>query len=56
MEELKIHIPHVMLWEVKNDKNTTETTKKISSVYDQGVLLTAKSETGFQSFVLVIRH
>ena len=28
MEELKVHIQHVMLWEFKNNKNTTETAKK----------------------------
>ena len=29
MEEQKVHIQYVMLWEFKNNKNTTETTKKI---------------------------
>ena len=39
-----------MLWEFKNNKMTSGTAKKISSVYGQGVLsMTAKSETSFQS-------
>ena len=38
MEELKVHIRHVMLWRFKNNKNTTETAKKILSVYYQGVI------------------
>ena len=38
MEELKVHIRHVMLWKFKNNKNTTETAKKIMSVYSQGVI------------------
>ena len=42
MEELKVHIQHV-LWEFKNNKNTIETAKKISSVYGQGLLLIVKS-------------
>ena len=38
MEELKVHIWHVMLWEFKNNKNAAETAKKISSVYGQSVI------------------
>ena len=54
-----------MLWEFKNNKNATETAKKISCVYTQGAItersswnhltvrkLIAKYETGFQSFNL----
>ena len=33
MEELKVHIRHIMLREFKNNINATETFKKISSVY-----------------------
>ena len=47
MEELKGNIQHV-IWEFKNNKNATETAK-VS-------LLTAKSENGSQSFILVIHH
>ena len=38
MKELKVHIPHVILWEFKNYKNATETAKKICSVYDQNII------------------
>ena len=33
MDELKIHIQYVMLWEFKNNKNTKETVKKMFSVH-----------------------
>ena len=33
MEELKMHIRHVMFREFKNNKNATETAKIISCVY-----------------------
>ena len=32
MEELKVHIQHVMLWEFNNYKNPTETAQKIYTV------------------------
>ena len=38
MEELKLHIWHVMVWEFKNNKNAIEIVKKILSVYGQGVI------------------
>ena len=38
MEELKVHIWHVMLWEFKNNKNATETAKKISSIHGHRVI------------------
>ena len=38
MEELKVYVQYVMLWEFENNKNDTEMAKKICSVYDQGVL------------------
>ena len=31
-----------MLWEFKNNKNVTEMAKKISSVYNQGVITNCK--------------
>ena len=40
MEELKVHIRHIMLWEFKKWSNAAETTEKICSVYgvtDQAV-------------------
>ena len=42
MEELKVHIQHVMLWEFKNNKNATRTAKKICSVYGQGDITDCK--------------
>ena len=38
MEELKVHIWHVILWEFKNNKNVIETATKISSVYGQDII------------------
>ena len=38
MEDEKVPIWHVMLWEYKNNKNTTEKAKKICCVYSQGVI------------------
>ena len=38
MEELKVHMQHVILCKYKNHKNTKETAKKISSVFDQNVI------------------
>ena len=43
MEELKVHIGHVMSWEFKNNKNTTETAKKMFSVYSQSVITESKT-------------
>ena len=37
-KKLKLHIRHVMLREFKNNKTTTETAKKNSCVFDQGVI------------------
>ena len=33
MEDLKVHIQGIMLWEFKNNKNTTETAKKLQCHY-----------------------
>ena len=38
MEELKVHIWHVMLWKFNNNKNASETAKKICSIYGQSVI------------------
>ena len=38
MDELKMHIRYVMLLELKNNKSTTETAKKICSTQDQDVI------------------
>ena len=37
-------------------KNATETAQEICSIYAQSDILTIKSKTGFQSFILVIHH
>ena len=33
MEELKVHIQHVILWDFKNNESPSEIAKKICSVY-----------------------
>ena len=38
MEKPKEHIQHVMLWQFKNNKDTTEIAMKICSVYGQSVI------------------
>ena len=38
MDKLKVYIWHVIWWEFRNNKNATETAKKISSVYGQGII------------------
>ena len=50
MEELKVNIWRVMMWECKNNKNTTETAKKIWSVYDKGVIIDHQVENWFSKF------
>ena len=54
MEEVKVHIQHVMLWEFKNNKNTIETTKKISSVYGLGDITGIKRWTQTRKFIKVL--
>ena len=50
MDEMKVHIWYVVLWNVKNYKNGIKTPKKIFSVYSHGVTTCHKSKNGFQSF------
>ena len=50
MEELKVHIQHVMLWEFKNNGNATEKAKKICSVYGQGVITDYQIQNWFSKF------
>ena len=52
MEEPKVYIQNVMLWEFTNNKNTTEIVVFMAKVS----LLIAKSKTDFQSFSLAIHH
>ena len=49
MKEVKVHIWHVMLWEFKNNNNTTETVKKVCSVYGQHVITDCKVPNWFPS-------
>ena len=56
MEEMKIHIRHVIFWKFKCNKNIAETDQKIWSVLGQSVIPGQKSETGIQSFSLGIHH
>ena len=51
MEELKLHIHLLMLWEFNNSKNITGPAKKFSSFMNTVSLL-----TDFQSFMQAIRH
>ena len=44
-----------MLWEFNNNKNATETTKKICSVYGQGIITDSQVEK-LLSFIMVILH
>ena len=39
-----------MLWEFKNNKNTTETVKKICSIYGQGVNADCQVQNWFSKF------
>ena len=39
MRELKVHIKYIMLSEFKKNRNDTETAKKVSQVYNQGVII-----------------
>ena len=39
-----------MLWELKNNKNATKTAKKISSIYDQGVITDCYVRNWFSKF------
>ena len=50
MEELKVHIRHVMLWKFKNKKNTTEAAKKIYSVYSLSVIIDRHVQKWFSKF------
>ena len=50
MEELKVRIRHVMLREIKNNKNPTETVKIICSVYGQGVNTDYQVRNWFSKF------
>ena len=44
-----MHIQHVMLWKFEN-KNSTETPKKISSVYDQDLIADHQDQNWFSKF------
>ena len=57
MEEPKVHIGHVMLWEFKKKKKTPQKQQRKFMVFMAYVsLLTTKFETGFYSFILAIQH
>ena len=38
MEQLKMYIRNIMMWEFKNNKKNTEIAKKICSVFGQCVI------------------
>ena len=50
MEEPKVHIKHVMLWEFKNNKDATETAQKNSSVHGQGIITDRYARNWFSMF------
>ena len=50
MKELKVHIWLVMLWEFKNNKNATESKKKVFSVYSRGVITHCQVGNWFLEF------
>ena len=47
MEDLKVHIQDVMLWELKNNKNAIETTKKTFRIYSQGAITECQIQNWF---------
>ena len=50
MYEMKMHIRHVILCEVKINKNASEAVKKICSVYGQGVIIDCQVRNWFSKF------
>ena len=50
MEELNVHIWHVMFWEFYNNKNVIETAKKIGSIHGQGVITDNQVWNWFSKF------
>ena len=50
MDELKVHIRHVMLWEFKNNKNATETVREIFIVCGLGVNTDSQILNWFTNF------
>ena len=50
MDKLKLHIWYLMLWEFKNNKTTPKTAKKISSVYNQGVIVNHQVQNWLSKF------
>ena len=61
MDELKVHIRHVMVEEFNNSKDDKERIKKICGVYGQGkkrskIMVIAIFVTGLETFIWAIRH
>ena len=56
MEELKVYIWQVMLHELKNNKITTQTVKKIFSVYARGVITDRQIRKWFSKLRFCERH
>ena len=50
MEELKVHIHQVMLWEFKQGNNATETVERICSVYGEGTTTDRAVQNWFVKF------
>ena len=49
-KELKVHVRHAMLCEFKNNKNATETAKKISSFHGQSLITNNQVRSWFSKF------
>ena len=50
MEGLKVHIRHVMLWQLKQGNNDTETAEEICSVYGEGTITDRAVRNWFVKF------
>ena len=55
MVKLKVQIQYVMLFEINNDKHSTESMKKLSNVYDQ-IVITDHQVLNWFSKVLFRRY
>ena len=56
MDELKVHFQIVMLWECRIKEMLQKQLRKLLEFIVNVFLLTVKSETHFQSFILIICH
>lgn len=50
MQGLKENLPHIMLWELKQENNTMEMSRKLCSVPGQGVIIAWQVQNWFEKF------